>query len=104
MTTRHVTLCAVLLLVCVSTAAQTTPSGRVLLPVVATNVAGAFGSQWMTDLVVFNNSANRADIAYALSCPATCGSGITLEAGQILDVTNALTRPAVPALFLYYYL
>src|SRR5258706_6820218 len=66
MTTRHVTLCAVLLLVCVSTAAQTTPSGRVLLPVVATNVAGAFGSQWMTDLVVFNNSANRADIAYAL--------------------------------------
>jgi hypothetical protein len=104
MTIRRLTLSALLLLVCLSAIAQTAPTGRVLLPVVATNVPGAFGSQWTTDIVVINNSANGAGIAYSLTCLVTCGSGVGLAPGQILDVTNASTRPGVPTLFLYYYL
>jgi hypothetical protein len=75
-----------------------------LLPVVATNVAGAFGSQWTTDIVVFNNSANGAGIAIPLTCLVTCGSGVGLAPGEILDVTNASTLAGAPTLFLYYYL
>lgn len=104
MTIRRLTLTALFLLVCLSSTAQPAPTGRVLLPIIATNVAGALGSQWTTDIVVFNNSANRADIAIPLTCLGTCGSGLTLAPGQILDVTNASTRPGVPTLFLYYYL
>jgi hypothetical protein len=81
-----------------------TPSTRVLLPVVATNLSGAFGSQWTTDIVAFNNSPHRTAISSSLSCPATCTGGLGLDVGQVVDITNAVPRPGIPALFMYVYL
>ena len=68
---------------------------RVLIPVVASNVDGLFGSLWKTELIAFNNSEQPVSIGYDYRCIALCG-GVGADPGRALDMSNILTPPGFP--------
>lgn len=85
-----------------ATRAQTPKgSARVLLPIIATNVNGLFGSSWKTDFFVFNASDSFILFDYSHVCIALCTSGFSLRSQHGEDVSNFYTYPGVPATLVY---
>ena len=78
-----------------------TANVRILLPVIATNVSGAFGSTWKTDLFVFNNSDASVTVSYPQQCNALCTNATTLFAQHGDDLTTLTPNPGSPAALIY---
>jgi hypothetical protein len=86
-------------------AAQKNPpltTERVLVPVLARSVPGAFGSIWLTEFSLLNNNSTKAQIEYPHECPGQCDPQVSVESGAFRDITNA-TMPGsgAPGVFLY---
>lgn len=75
-------------------------STRILVPIVATGVSGAFDSRWTSEASVFNNSASFVLMVFPHHCDTECVAGVVFgpaESGDLLVTSGS----AVPAAFIY---
>ncbi len=90
-------LVVIIILAALPASAQST---RVLVPIVATGVSGAFDSQWTSEVVAFNASTAPVVIDYSHRCDTLCIPGVVVHSSEALDVA-ILTGSTVPAAFIY---
>lgn len=92
------------LLFVIATALATIPasaqSTRVLVPIVADGISGAFDSRWTSEVVAFNASTAPVVIDYSHRCDTLCIPGAVVHSFEALDVA-ILTGSTVPAAFIY---